>query len=157
MLRKKFVVLISSLFLFYNYSFSQFNLFGNKYKRDSLTVISRVNGFLYAFANYKWDEFRGFFLDEATMFHPGQENDKRLSGKTEIDTAMLPEFTVSPNEKPLDINPKDIRVQVYKKTAIVSFHLEDKERLSRYSIIWNKRNGAWKIFHMHASVFYANK
>jgi ketosteroid isomerase-like protein len=157
MLRKKFVILLFSSFLFCNSSFSQFNLFGNKFKRDSIAVMSRVNSFLYAFANYKWTDFRSFFYDDATMFHPGQENDLRLTGKAEIDTAMMPEFIENAAEKPIDINPKDIRVQFYKKTGIVTFHLIDKDRMSRYSIIWTKRNGAWKITHMHASTFYANK
>jgi hypothetical protein len=64
---------------------------------------------------------------------------------------IFPEFVDSKNTRQLQINPKDINIQLYPQTAIVTFHLGDGEtRLSRRTLVMVKQNENWKIAHLHA-------
>jgi len=52
----------------------------------------------------------------------------------------------------MDIQPKDIKVQMLGDSAIVSFHLDDRPGLlNRRTIVLTKTNAGWKIVHLHAS------
>ena len=115
-------------------------------------VIKRTKNFIEAFVNYKWETFKSYFTDDASMFYPQLDNAMRLNGRKEIEDALEVEFTdTSIKAPPTNISPKDIRVQIKRRIAIVTFHLEDKSRLGRYTIIWIRRQGKWEILHFHAS------
>jgi ketosteroid isomerase-like protein len=126
--------------------------------RDSTDVVNRAKDFISAFNNFKWEKFRNFFADDATMFHPQPEN-ARLIGRKEVEATWLkifPEFIDTANKKVMDITPKEILVQLYNETAIITFHLQGNTSLGRRSIVWVKQKGVWKIVHLHASTLPVN-
>ena len=125
-----------------------------KQSRDSMNVLNRANEFIYAFNNFQWENFRNFFADDAVMFHPQPENARRVSGRNEVEATWIkifPEFIDTTNKETLNISPKDIHIQMYRKTAIVSFHLPGNKTLGRRSMVWVKQKHGWKIVHLHAS------
>ena len=126
---------------------------------DSLNVMRATEKFLYAFNNFNWPVFRDSFDSSATIFYPEWQPARRVVGKVEIEKTWLelfPEFADSANTSKMNITPKDIFVQLYGETAIVSFHLGDgKAWLSRRTLAMLKRKNDWKIIHLHASFMTA--
>ena len=54
--------------------------------------------------------------------------------------------------------PRVILVQLYGKTAIVTFHLGDEKKyLSKRTFVFIKENESWKIVHLHASTLLKDK
>jgi len=52
----------------------------------------------------------------------------------------------------MDIQPKDMKIQMFGNVAIVTFHLDDRPGfLNRRTIVLNKSKMGWKIVHLHAS------
>ena len=111
--------------------------------------------FLHAFNNLEWETFKKSFAKDATIFYPVWEEAKRRSGKNEIEETWLklfPEFTDPANTFKLTITPRDIFIQRYDHTAIVTFHLGDGQTsLYRITIVFVKEKEDWKIVHLHAS------
>lgn len=122
---------------------------------DSIAVMKAAENFVTAFNHFKWEAFRSSFTNDATMFHPVWEQGKRRAGKQEIEATWIevfPEFIDSSNTATLHISPKDIHIQLYGNTAVVTFHLGDGiTRLSRRTLVMVKRKKEWKIVHLHAS------
>lgn len=122
---------------------------------DSLAVLKAAENFVAAFNQFKWEAFRSSFTKDATMFHPVWEQGKRRVGKQEIEATWIevfPEFIDSSNTATLKISPKDLHIQIYGNTAIVTFHLGDGiTRLSRRTLVMVKQKNDWKIAHLHAS------
>ncbi len=124
-------------------------------QKDSVAVMKSVNNFVTAFNHFNWATFRESFTDDATMFHPYWNQARRIQGRQEIETAWLtifPEFVDTTNSRKLQISPKDINLQFFRQTAIVTFHLGDGvNTLSRRTLIMAKKKRSWKIAHLHAS------
>jgi ketosteroid isomerase-like protein len=125
--------------------------------QDSLEVITATQNFLSSFNNFNWETFSGSFSDDATIFFPDWKERARRQGRAEIEKTWLsifPEFKDSANTFKMNITPKDLLIQLYEQTAIVTFHLGGGERpyLARRTIVWIKQKGQWKIAHLHASV-----
>jgi len=52
----------------------------------------------------------------------------------------------------MDIQPRDLRLQLFGDVAIATFHLDDKPGfLNRRTIVLSKTEKGWKIVHLHAS------
>jgi hypothetical protein len=51
----------------------------------------------------------------------------------------------------MQLDPGDVKIQVFQDLAVVSFHLLTDDRLGRRTFVFVKRNGVWKIIHLHAS------
>jgi ketosteroid isomerase-like protein len=52
----------------------------------------------------------------------------------------------------MDIQPKEMRIQVFGDVAIATFHLEDRAGfINRRTIVLEKTEKGWKIVHLHAS------
>lgn len=52
----------------------------------------------------------------------------------------------------MDIQPKDMKIQVFGDTAIATFHLGDRVGfLNRRTIVLNKTTTGWKIVPLYAS------
>jgi ketosteroid isomerase-like protein len=138
-----------------------FSMAANAQNRDSLPVMQSVNNFVAAFNNLSWEDFRKSFSDDATIFYPFWDQARRVNGKQEIESAWLtifPEFGDSNNTRKLQISPKDIHIQHYGKTAIVTFHLGDGvNTFSRRTLVMVKKKQNWKIVHLHASSVSKNK
>ena len=127
----------------------------NAQNKDSIAVLKSATNFVTAFNNFDWTAFRASFTDDATMFYPFWSQPRRIKGRQEIESAWLtifPEFVDTSNTRKLQISPKDINIQFYKNTAIVTFHLGDGVKsLSRRTLIMVKKKRDWKIAHLHAS------
>ena len=122
---------------------------------DSLEVTKATQNFVKAFINFDWKNFRNSFSSDATIFFPGWEKGKRRIGQKEIEETwveLFPEFIDSTKKFDLKIDPKNIFMQFYGNTAIVTFHLTpDENYLSRRTLVFVKKNKEWKIVHLHAS------
>ncbi len=124
--------------------------------KDSLEVTKATQDFLKAFVNFDWPNFRNAFSNTATIFFPAWEEGQRRVGQKEIEETWLqifPEFVDTTKKFNLKIDPKNVFMQLYENTAIVTFHLIPKtNQLARRTIVFVKENDAWKIVHLHASV-----
>ncbi|HRG09524.1 MAG TPA: nuclear transport factor 2 family protein [Cyclobacteriaceae bacterium] len=135
------------------YSIINFSL--SAQNKDSIAVIKSVNNFVTAFNSFNWSAFKESFTDDATIFYPFWNQARRIQGRQEIETSWLtifPEFGDVSNTRKLQISPKDIYIQLYQQTAIVTFHLGDGiSALSRRTLVMVKEKRNWKIAHLHAS------
>jgi len=144
---------ITKLILSLSISFA--SLFVQGQTNDSLEVTKAAQNFVKAFINFDWKNFRNSFSSDATIFFPTWEEGKRRIGQKEIEETWLeifPEFIDSTKKFDLKIDPKNIFMQLYGNTAIVTFHLTPNDNyLSRRTLVFIKENKDWKIVHLHAS------
>ena len=144
---------ITKLILSVVIAFAYLNLQGQT--NDSLEVTKATQNFVKAFINFDWKNFRNSFSSDATIFFPGWEEGKRRVGQKEIEETWLelfPEFIDSTKKFDLKIDPKNIFMQLYSNTAIVTFHLTPNDNyLSRRTLVFIKEKEVWKIVHLHAS------
>jgi ketosteroid isomerase-like protein len=142
------------LYLIINFNLSAQN-------KDSIAVIKSVNNFVTAFNSFNWSAFKESFADDATVFYPFWNQARRIQGRQEIEKVWLtifPEFGDVSNTGKLQISPKDVYIQLYQQTAIVTFHLGDGvTALSRRTLIMVKEKRNWKIVHLHASSVSSDK
>jgi ketosteroid isomerase-like protein len=118
-------------------------------------VRQAVARFIRAFDDLDWENFRLAFDDNATVFYP-RAIPRRANGRAEFEKAFKAVFqqvrgtrTTAPY---MDIQPKELRVQLFGDVAIATFHLEDRSGfLNRRTIVLNRTGKEWKIVHLHAS------
>ena len=127
--------------------------------KDSIDIKTSVEKFLIAFNALQWEPFRKSFADDATIFFPDWEQASRVSGRKEIEKMWLkifPEFKDSTNTETLGITPRNIKIQQYGQTAIVTFQLGTGEKyLSRRTVVMVQLKEEWKIAHLHASTLFS--
>ena len=134
-------------------------------------VRSALAGFLSAFDNLDLDRMRLFFADEITAFprvfmttkgtpkidlsqyHRQQGADMVIAGFRQFADGLRKE---QPGPPYMHLEPQDLDVRVFGEAAVISFHLMGQGTLSRRTFVLAKRNGAWKIVHIHASNVDAN-
>lgn len=125
---------------------------------DSLAVERAAAGFVEAFNNLDWEKFRHSFSDEATTFFPSRsgESPRRANGRVEIEARFKPGFDEIRKSKPnppyLNIEPKDLKIQMLRDGAIVTFHLGGDDSVGRRTLVFQKQKGKWLIVHLHASI-----
>ncbi len=131
---------------------------GQAQTNDSVAVQLSVEKFLSSFNSLQWEPFRQSFTDDATIFFPDWEEAQRKVGSKEIEKTWLqifPEFKDIANTLQLGIASREMMIQVYGQTAIVTFHLGNGEKyLGRRTLVMVKTKGEWKIAHLHASVLF---
>jgi ketosteroid isomerase-like protein len=111
--------------------------------------------FVQAFDNLDWETFRLAFDDNATVFYP-RAVPERANGRAEFEKTFKMVFeqirggkTVPPY---MDIQPKQMKIQLFGNLAIATFHLDDRPGfVNRRTIVLNKGATGWKIVHLHAS------
>lgn len=118
-------------------------------------VRETLSGFIQAFDNLEWEQFRNFFADDATVFNP-RDVARRANGREEIEARFRTVFEqIRGNRtKPpyMDIQPRDLVIQIFGEVAIATFHLDDRPGvLNRRTVVMHKEAGGWKIVHLHAS------
>jgi ketosteroid isomerase-like protein len=118
-------------------------------------VRNALADFIQAFDNLDWDRFRAAFSDDATAFYP-REFSHRADGRQEFEKAFRNVFDrirAGRTQAPyMDIQPRDLHLQIAGNVAIVSFHLDDRPGfLNRRTIVLQKQTSGWKIIHLHAS------
>jgi ketosteroid isomerase-like protein len=111
--------------------------------------------FIRAFDDLDWENFRLAFDDDATVFYP-RAIPQRANGRAEFEKgfkAVFQQIRGSKTAAPyMDIQPKDLRIQLFGDLAIATFHLDDKKSfLNRRTIVLRKTDKGWKIVHLHAS------
>ena len=50
-----------------------------------------------------------------------------------------------------DIQPRDVRVEMYDSIALVTFHLPQPDISGRRALVLRSTSADWKIVHLHAS------
>ena len=106
-------------------------IFFNVKANDSVAVRLSVEKFVMAFNILQWEPFKNSFTEDATIFFPDWEEAVRKVGIKEIEKTWLeifPEFKDSANTLKLDIKPRDMLIQLYGQTSIVTFHLGNGEK-----------------------------
>ncbi len=111
--------------------------------------------FIHAFDNLDWEGFRSAFDDDATVFYP-RAFPARATGRTEFEKTFKQVFEQIRNGRTappyMDIQPKDLHLQLFGDLAIATFHLDDRAGfLNRRTIVLQKEQKGWKIVHLHAS------
>jgi ketosteroid isomerase-like protein len=111
--------------------------------------------FVTAFDNLDWENFRSAFDDDATVFYP-RAFPERANGRAEFEKTFKVVFQQIRGGKPaapyMDLQPKDLKLQMFGDFAIATFHLNDRAGfLNRRTIVLAKSRAGWKIVHLHAS------
>jgi ketosteroid isomerase-like protein len=123
---------------------------------DAEAEVRRTLGdFVQAFDNLDWEKFRAAFDDEATVFYP-RAFPQRANGRTEFEPTFLRVFEQIRAGRPrgpyMDLQPRDLRIQLAGDVAIATFHLDDQPGfVNRRTILLRKTERGWKILHLHAS------
>lgn len=118
-------------------------------------VRQTLTNFIQAFDNLDWDHFRLSFADDATVFYP-RKFPYRADGRQKFEEFFQKVFdrirggrTQAPY---MDIQPKDLKIQIVETVAIATFHLDDRpSAMNRRTIVLHKQASGWKIIHLHAS------
>jgi ketosteroid isomerase-like protein len=111
--------------------------------------------FISAFDNLEWDKFRNSFTDDATVFYPrGAAN--RADGHAQYEAhfrLVFEQIRAGRTSGPyMDLQPRDLRVEIIGNAAIVTFQLDDRPGfVNRRTLVLKKAEGVWKIAHLHAS------
>ena len=118
-------------------------------------VRNMLADFIQAFDNLDWDRFRAAFSDDATVFYP-REFPHRADGRQEFEKTFQKVFDrirAGRTQAPyMNIQPRDLHLQIAGNIAIVTFHLDDRPGfLNRRTIVLQKQTSGWKIIHLHAS------
>lgn len=118
-------------------------------------VAARLTAFLDAFASLRWEEFRSFFADDATVFFPRPDQPQLVEGRDGIEGVfgkVFEEERAGADGPPyLDLTPVAVRVQVVGDVALTTFELHDDDRLGRRTLVWTQQDETWRILHLHAS------
>jgi ketosteroid isomerase-like protein len=118
-------------------------------------VQAALAGFVRAFDNLDWEAFRMAFSDDATVFYP-RGFPKRASGRAEFEKTFKVVFDQirGAQIRPpyMNIQPRDLDIQLFGVVAIVTFHLDDRPGfLNRRTIVLKQTKAGWKIVHLHGS------
>ena len=127
----------------------------SKPTREQEGVREVLAKFVVAFDNLNWETFRWSFSDNATVFYP-RAFPERADGRAEFEKTFKVVFDQIRGKKAkppyMNIQPKDLKIQMFGNIAIATFHLDDKVGfLNRRTIVLNKTENGWKIVHLHAS------
>jgi ketosteroid isomerase-like protein len=125
---------------------------------DSLSAHRAATGFLAAFDSLQWEQFRGYFADDVTMFFPFPQVAGRADGRGAVEGVFRGFFDAQRTARTREgrpmvqgIAPRDLRVQMAgPDVAVVSFHL-GAEAPSRRTLVFHRAAGEWKVVHWHAS------
>lgn len=129
---------------------------------DSIAVVKTIDGFVEAFTTLDWPKFSACFEQDATAFFPpSAKTPARANNKGEIEQVFRSVFENARKGKSgppyLEIQPKDVRVQLMTSIAIVTFHLNDPGFFGRRTVVLRKnKSGKWGIIHLHASAIADN-
>lgn len=118
-------------------------------------VQAAAAAFVENFSNLDWEKFRLAFSDDATVFFPFAQFPRRATGRAEVEAIFKRFFDEARKGKAappyLNIEPKDMQIQVLGDAAVVTFHLGDDNTVGRRTLVFRKQKGRWLIAHLHAS------
>lgn len=115
--------------------------------------------FLHAFENCDLPQMEAAFAPDATHFDralPTASGDLGVYRRGQgMPPGMrhlaetLPQTQAGPPYH--HVAPEDLLVQGDRDVAVCSFHLPSADSLGRRTVVLQRRGGAWKIIHIHAS------
>lgn len=122
-------------------------------------VRSVLDRFLHAYESRNLAMLAGTFAEDATLFFPAPSPPERFEGRSAIVARFEQVFerqrgeeaagTRRPNQY---LEPEDVRVDALgSDTALVTFQVRFDSRVGRRTFVFRCRDGAWQIFHLHAS------
>ncbi|MBZ5587230.1 MAG: nuclear transport factor 2 family protein [Acidobacteriia bacterium] len=122
---------------------------------EVVAVQKVVEGFIEALNAADIERFSAFFTPDATVFFPLAPMFLRLEDKEQV-TKVFNVFFDSIRKRNtgpqyMRLVPQDLRVQIYKDTAIATFHFKGPDLISRRTLVLEREGGKWLVVHMHAS------
>jgi uncharacterized protein (TIGR02246 family) len=116
-------------------------------------VRETLDRFLRAVESRELERIAPFFEEDAQMFSPLGTYPARLDGRA----AVMEQFkAISEAMKqmptPIRIDPQELIVREFGDIALLTFHLKLPGPLHRRSFVLRKRDGRWRIAHIHASI-----
>jgi uncharacterized protein (TIGR02246 family) len=116
-------------------------------------VRETLDRFFRAVESRELDRIAPFFEEDAQMFSPLGTYPARLDGRA----AVMEQFgaiseALKQMPTPIRIDPQELVVREFGEIALVTFHLKLPGPLHRRSFILRKRDGRWRIAHIHASI-----
>jgi ketosteroid isomerase-like protein len=116
-------------------------------------VRETLDGFFRAVESRDLDRITPYFEEDAQMFSPLGTYPARLDGRA----AIMEQFkaiseALKQMRTPIRIDPQEMVVREFADIALVTFHLKLPGPLHRRSFILRKRDGRWRIAHIHASI-----
>lgn len=132
-------------------------------ENDAASAEAALRAFLRSFANCDLPAMEAAFAPDATSFDgltasaggalPGRTSLKRAAGMPagmrRVAERYKQERPGPPYHRPDLI--QDLLVQVAGDMALCTFHFDNPDRLGRRSIVLVRREGVWRILHIHAS------
>jgi uncharacterized protein (TIGR02246 family) len=120
---------------------------GNSEVRETL------DGFFRAVESRDLDRITPYFEEDAQMFSPLGTYPARLDGHA----AIMEQFkaiseALKQMPTPIRLDAQELVVREFGDIALVTFHLKLPGPLHRRSFILRKRDGRWRIAHIHASI-----
>ena len=119
--------------------------------------------FLAAFENGDVERMEKFFTEDALTFprviasnNGDGEIDasayKRIAGMDpQMKQAVREWREQRPGPPYVSLQPRDLDIKIFSDAALITFHIERDNVLSRRTFVMAYRNGCWKIVHIHAS------
>ena len=124
-----------------------------------------LEDFIRDFENLDLERLRTHFDDDATVF---PRSIMSRSGSKDIELGSYfredgpgPDSSMREYARELEgradgppymlLQPRDVKIQVFRDSAVVTFHLLEDGRLGRRTFVFARRDDAWKIVHLHAS------
>lgn len=119
-------------------------------------VMETVQTFIRANETSNLELIVATFDDAATVFFPSGQA-QRATGKAEIRETFARLFR--PRTGPITITPRDVHIQVFDDSAIVTVHLGDlppmpigePSTFGRRTFVLRQAGDRWLIVHLHAS------
>lgn len=116
-----------------------------------------VAGWVKAFNDLDWEPFRCFFGDDIAAFMPFPDTPQRLAGRGTIEARFRAYFAEVKRERSgppyLRIEPRGLDVTpTGPDGAVVSFTLGAGAQRGRRTLVLTRRDGAWRMVHLHASM-----
>jgi len=108
-----------------------------------------------AFNHLDVDEMKALFAEDATAYLPLADNATRVQGREAILSALTPMFVAERKRhvgpEYLHLQPRDLAIQLLGATAVATFDVGTSEVHSRRTLVLIRRDGSWRILHLHAS------
>ncbi len=121
--------------------------------QENSDVRETLDGFFRAVESRDLDRITPYFEEDAQMFSPLGTYPARLDGRA----AIMEQFkaiseALKQMPTPIRIDPQELVMREFGDIALVTFHLKLPGPLHRRSFILRKRDGRWRIAHIHASM-----
>ena len=121
--------------------------------QENSDVRETLDGFFRAVESRDLDRITPYFEEDAQMFSPLATYPARLDGRA----AIMEQFkaiseALKQMPTPIRIDPQEMVVREFGDIALMTFHLKLPGPLHRRSFVLRKRDGRWRIAHIHASI-----